>query len=132
MTGMDTNVLVRFLVKDDPAQSGRAAQFIKTACTPESPGYINHIVLCELVWVLQRCYKVKRAGIVRLLQQILQTRELRVQSPRTVWLALQDYESGTADFADYVVARLNLEQQCEETVTFDVEAAKAPGMRLLT
>jgi len=131
MIGLDTNVLVRFLVQDDPVQSPQAAAFIKTSCTTESPGYVNHIVLCELVWVLQSCYKVERAGIVRLLQQILQIRQLRVQSPRTVWLATDDYENGTADFADYLVACSNLGQDCRETVTFDVEAAKAPGMRLL-
>ena len=131
MTGLDTNVLVRYLVQDDPVQSQKATAFIETTCTAESPGYINHIVLCELVWVLQRCYQVERAGIVRLLQQILQTRQLRVQSPRTVWFATEDYENGSADFADYLVARSNVQQDCRETVTFDVQAAKALGMRLL-
>lgn len=131
MTGLDTNVLVRFFVQDDPVQSAKAAAFIKTSCTTESPGYVNHVVLCELVWVLQSCYKVERAGIVRLLQQLLQTRQLHVQSPRTVWLATEDYQNGSADFADYLVARSNLGQDCRETVTFDVAAAKAAGMRLL-
>jgi len=89
-------------------------------------------VLCELVWVLQRCYRVDRSRVGSILEQILLTRELRVQSLYTVWLALRDYREGPADFADYLVARINLQEGCAETLTFDVDASKAPGMRLLS
>ena len=53
MNGLDTNILVRHLVQDDPVQSKKASQFILTTCTREVPGVINRIVLCELVWVLE-------------------------------------------------------------------------------
>ena len=55
--GIDANVLVRHLVKDVPDESERASRFINERCTVENPGFINHIVLCETVWVLRRAYK---------------------------------------------------------------------------
>ena len=68
MIGLDTNVLVRFLVQDDPAQSALAAQLVEGRCHPDSPGLINRIVLCELVWVLESCYRYSRFQIVDVLE----------------------------------------------------------------
>jgi predicted nucleic-acid-binding protein len=50
--GVDTNVLVRYLVKDDSERAARAAILLEVECTMEHPAYINRIVMCELVWVL--------------------------------------------------------------------------------
>ena len=52
MIGLDTNVLVRYITQDDPNQSVAATRLIEGQCTRESPGYICHIVLCEILWVL--------------------------------------------------------------------------------
>lgn len=131
MIGLDTNVLVRFLTSDDPVQSPQAATFLRERCSASEPGFVNTVVLCELVWVLRRCYGVDKRGIVHTLQQLLQTRELLIEESRIVWLAVQDFDAGSADFADCLVARVNASLGCSETVTFDVEAAKSPGMRLL-
>ncbi len=60
MTGIDTNVLVRYIVQDDPAQSALATTFIEKNCTAKKPGFINLIVLCELTWVLKRAYRAER------------------------------------------------------------------------
>lgn len=56
MTGLDTNVLVRYIVQDDPKQSKLATECIEQRCTSESPGFVNLVVLCELTWVLARGY----------------------------------------------------------------------------
>ncbi|RMG92649.1 MAG: PIN domain-containing protein, partial [Candidatus Dadabacteria bacterium] len=61
--GIDTNVLVRYLVQDDPEQSRRAAALIEEGCTPENPGVVSIVVLCELVWVLQRAYGCHRENV---------------------------------------------------------------------
>jgi predicted nucleic-acid-binding protein len=64
MIGLDTNVLVRYVAQDDSLQSPIAAEFIETVCSEKHPGFINHIVLCETVWVLDRCYHTDKDTIV--------------------------------------------------------------------
>ncbi|MGF1645004.1 MAG: hypothetical protein ACFCUJ_15305 [Thiotrichales bacterium] len=57
MKGLDTNVLVRYLTCDDPSQAALAANYIKTQCTVDHPGFINRIVQCKVVWVLETAYE---------------------------------------------------------------------------
>jgi predicted nucleic-acid-binding protein len=52
--GIDTNILIRYFVRDDPAQFRAAAKFVESDCSEEEPGVVNHVVLAELVWVLER------------------------------------------------------------------------------
>ena len=53
MIGLDTNVLVRYLIQDDPAQALLATKLIEENCSKHSPGRLSLVVLCELVWVLR-------------------------------------------------------------------------------
>jgi predicted nucleic-acid-binding protein len=50
---LDTNVLVRYIVRDDEPQAAMATALIETECTTETPGLVTLVVLCELVWVLR-------------------------------------------------------------------------------
>lgn len=61
MIGLDTNVIVRYLVQDDEQQSKLATDLIEDQCSSESPLFINEITLCEIVWVLKRDYEVGNA-----------------------------------------------------------------------
>ena len=61
MKAVDTNVLVRYLVQDDPRQGKRAADFIEAAGTGGEQILIGNIVLCEMVWVLESAYGYSRA-----------------------------------------------------------------------
>jgi len=131
MTGLDTNVLVRYITQDDPQQSILATQFIEKQCTPESPGFINYIVLCELVWVLRRCYKAERTQSLQVIEQLLRTAQFQIQEPQVVWRALRQAQTGQADFADYLISQINLTHDCEITFTFDTGAAGISGNRLL-
>lgn len=131
MTGLDTNILVRYCVRDDEAQAKAAAAFVAAHCTPESPGWVNRIVLCEFVWVLQRAYKFSRGEISGLLERLLRTRQLRVEDLPQAWRALTLYRSGKGDFADAFLASTNRDKGCEMTVTFDRQAASLEGMQLL-
>lgn len=131
MTGIDTNILVRYIVQDDPVQSKAATIFVEKKCSKENFGFINHIVLCELVWVLQKCYDASKKEIIRVMEQLLQTAQFKVQNQQIVWLSLSDFKSGSADFSDYLVGRINLSKECTETITFDKSAAKAKSFRLM-
>lgn len=131
MTGLDTNILVRYITQDDPQQSALATRFIEEKCSLEFPGFINHIVLCELVWVLNRCYKTDRMQSLQVIEQLLRTAQFQVQEPQIVWKALKLAQKGKADFADFLISQINLAHQCESTITFDGLAAEISHNTLL-
>ena len=131
MIGIDTNVLVRYITQDDPEQASVSAHFAEKKCSRETPGFINHIVLCELVWVLKRCYKVGQQDALKVIEQILRTVQLQVQQPQVVWQAVKAARFGKADFADYLSSRINNSLGCSKTVTFDAAATENDIMELL-
>jgi predicted nucleic-acid-binding protein len=127
MIGLHTNILVRLFVADDPAQTMRAQQFVESRCTPESPGFINSIVLAELVWVLATVYDYKRSAIAGAIENLLTGQDRRVEHHDEVLASLDDYRSGAVDFADALIARINRACGCEATATFDRKAGKLDG-----
>ncbi len=132
MIALDTNVLIRYLVQDDPKQAKLATQFVETQCSEEQPCFIGQIVLCELAWVLESSYGQDRQQIAHVIEQLLQVGQLEVQQPEVVWRALADYKLSNADFPDHLLARVNQSNGCTETMTFDKKASKQPYFALLT
>jgi len=131
MIGLDTNVLVRYVVQDDPKQSAKASVLIESL-TVASPGFIALVSIVELVWVLQSCYESAKSEIIIVLETLLRTRELTVENPETVWQALRNYSQANADFADCLIERSANAAGCKYILTFDSKAAKTAGMRPLT
>ena len=131
MIGIDTNVLVRYLVQDDPTQAKAATQLIERTCTKDEPGLLNHLVLCETMWVLEGCYKQPKDILVKTIEQILRVAQLRIDEPQIVWQALEDFRGNQADFADYLLGRTNHNRNCTTTMTFDRHASKSPVFTLL-
>ncbi|TQE98578.1 MAG: type II toxin-antitoxin system VapC family toxin [Spiribacter salinus] len=129
MTGLDTNVLVRFLTQDDPDQSARANELLETRCSREHPGRIAVVVLCEMVWVLRGAYRYDKALVVSVLEQLLDTVELQIECEDVVHEALAAYRKGRADFADYVIACGNRHAGCEVTYSFDQKLAEHANVR---
>ena len=123
MKGLDTNVLVRFVVGDDRVQQTRAKDYLQRHCTAEDPGFVNHIVLTEFVWVLERGYGYSRDAIRGVLEVLLGTSEIEVQDASLVRRALARFTEG-ADFADALIGEINLERGCSSTATFDDAAVK--------
>jgi len=132
MIGIDTNVLVRVIVADDPKQVACARDFIRDRCTPDDPGFVSNVVLAELAWILARGYGYSRTEIAGAIERIMETVQLQVESPTDVASALVDFRAGSADFADCLIGHLNRTAECSHTVTFDRKAAKLPGFKFLT
>lgn len=130
MIGLDTNVLVRYMIQDDPDQARRANALL-AELDESNQGYVSVIALIELHWVLRRSYKVSRQDIGRIVLRLLRTRELEVQHADAVQRAL-DRANDQFDFPDALIGELGLRAGCEYTATFDSSAAKLPGMKLLT
>lgn len=130
MIGIDTNVLIRDAVQDDPVQSPQARRFL-AGLTQDDPGFISIVTMVEAVWVLKRAYSADAESIVRFVTTLLAAREIVVQAPEVVRRAMRDSREGGADFVDAVIATLAIDAECDATVTFDRAAAELPGMRLL-
>ena len=130
MIGLDTNVLVRFLVQDDPAQGAQAREFM-TGLSEGKPGFIAREVMVEMVWVLERAYDLPRPQIAAALESLLEARELVVEASDQVTIALDRYGKGGAGFSDQMIALAGNGAGCDVTMTFDRKAAQGPGMQLL-
>lgn len=107
MKGLDTNILVRYLTQDDPVQTGKVNRFMRQAAKEEEMLFINGVVLCELVWVLETAYDFSRKDIIEILEHVIMTRQFEVESHDVVWLAIQDYRKHKADFSDCLIGRKN-------------------------
>lgn len=130
MTGLDTNVIVRYLVQDDPEQSTAASRLFDTF-TVDAPGFVAAIAVVELVWVLQSCYDAGQDDIERAIEALLRSRELVVERAELIWQSLRVFAKSSADFADCLIERCGYAAGCDRTMTFDKNAAKAAGMKLL-
>jgi predicted nucleic-acid-binding protein len=130
MIGLDTNVLVRYVMQDDPKQSPKANRVIE-ALTSDEPGFVSVVSIVELVWVLSASYGLTRVQLAQVLEGLLRTRELVIDRSEYVTRALRTYKSGSADFADCLIERGASTAGCEKTMTFDVGAAKTAGMTLI-
>jgi predicted nucleic-acid-binding protein len=130
MFGIDTNVLVRYVVQDDARQAAAANHFIETTLSEDEPGWIASVVLCEFVWVLESAYGYARNPIVATLQRLFEVDRFRVESPSLAWRALDEYRVG-GDFSDALVALANEHEGCGYTATFDRTAARLKQMRLV-
>ncbi len=100
MNGLDTNVLTRYFTQDDPFQSAKARHLVEQALIETQPLFINHVVLCELVWVLVRSYRYSKADICAILEKILLAKQFWVENEPLVCNALADFKTSSADFAD--------------------------------
>ncbi|WP_298612661.1 PIN domain-containing protein [uncultured Thiothrix sp.] len=130
MIGLDTNVLVRYLIQDDELQSAKVNKLIESLST-DKPAYISQIVLVEVVWVLTRAYKYSREQITGVINALLSCREFMIQYPELAILALQDYQQGNADYSDYLLARVHHQAGANYTATLDQKAGKGSLFRLL-
>lgn len=130
MTGLDTNILVRALVQDDPKQSPIAAEVL-LACTPARPGHISNVSLCELAWVLRRGFGFPRERVLATVQKLLDAEGFRLENEEHVTRALAGAFTGGAGFADCLIAELHAAAGVTETLTFDKAASKLDGWRRL-
>lgn len=126
MKGLDTNVLVRYIVQDDKAQFAAAVRAIEHAALTEQRLIIAPIVMCELVWVLESAYNCTRMEVQDILEKILRTAQFEILEKDLVWKAWDDYKSGKGDFADYYLGRRHQHAGAKTTLTFDKALAHSP------
>lgn len=130
MKGLDTNILVRYITRDDLVQSRKADEFLESL-TPFAPGFVSLVSLIELVWVLRSQYSMPKSRQIECLKRLFSLSELVIENYDAAALALNRFVGGKADFADCLIESSCAAAGCTETVTFDVAASRFAGMRLL-
>ena len=123
MIGIDTNVLVRYLIEDDAIQSTKAIKLIDEYIGINDAIFINNIVVCELIWVLERGYKYTKDQVITVLKSILSTTEFCFEDHKILWISATEYVQSAAGFADILIGQLNAENDCSKTFTFDKKAS---------
>jgi predicted nucleic-acid-binding protein len=130
--GIDTNILVRFLTADDPAQFRTVETLMETVEAQDDRLHVNSVTLCELAWVLRSRYQMSREKIFSALESLLGVTILEIQDRELVEKALHDFRAGSASFPDYLIGWHNQQAGCMETLTFDRTLASYPGFSLLS
>ena len=129
MIGLDTNVIARYVLNDDDAQFAVAKKLFESL-TAARPGFISHVALVELHWVMRQTYKVPRAACLAAIHKLVEMRQLEFEDGESVVRALALAEDG-ADFADALIAASGELFGVTETVPFDRAAAPRRGWRAL-
>ena len=131
MIGLDTNVVVRFIMQDDAKQSPKANRLIESL-TIEIPGFVSVVSIVELGWVLSSAYGLNREQVGQAIEALLRTKEIVIDRADQVLRALRVFNATSADFADCLIERTAAAAGCDRTMTFDQNAAKVAGMSLIS
>ncbi|MBI4755446.1 MAG: type II toxin-antitoxin system VapC family toxin [Betaproteobacteria bacterium] len=131
MPGLDTNVLVRWLVADDPDQSIRVQNLFESSRTSGLPLFVPATVMLELEWVLRSRYRFDKRAVMRVFNALLETQELEFQAEAAMERALHLYRQGNAEFADCLHAGLCGAADKTPLLSFDEKASRLPGAKLL-
>ena len=131
MIALDANILVRLLTNDDARQAAKAETWLRDNASARVPASVDHIVLCELAWVLERSHGYEREAVHQALSALMEQDQLKVESPGAVRQALGLCEAGPADFSDYLLAVRAQIAGYAPVLTLDKKAATTPSHRLL-
>lgn len=128
MIALDTNVLVRYLVEDEPReQCERAARLVESAVDQGRALFVSHVVAYETVWVLESAYGVEHRDIAEILSKLLETRHVHLQDRALVRRALRAYRDVAGDFADYLIREIAHDAGCDAIATFDADLLSEDG-----
>lgn len=130
MIGLDTNVLVRYIMQDDAKQAKLATKLIE-GLSDASPGFISLVTILELTRVLESAFELTRTQIVQMFQNLMAVDVFKIERVAVVASAVRAYAGSKADFADCLSERSSAQAGCERTMTFDKDAAKSGGMVLI-
>ena len=127
MLGVDTNVLVRFLVRDDEPQFEKARKLIKREVAAGRSVFVSQLVLLETEWVLRSRYSLPKNLIIETISSLLDATDVQIEDESAIEEALFSWRDANVDFADCLIGARNRRLGCRATATFDVKASKLPG-----
>ena len=131
MIALDTNVLLRILLNDDPKQSRQAQAVVARAVGLGEDVLLPDIVLCEVEWVLSSAFGLPQARVVATLRRLLEGTEFTFANRAAVGAAVASYERGRADFSDYLIGATASAAGASTTFTFDRDLRKSDDFTLV-
>jgi predicted nucleic-acid-binding protein len=131
LIAVDTNILVRLATRDDPQQAAQAQALLEDSFREEETCFISDPVLCELEWVLDRCYTASRADILTTLQGLFSRPHFEFEDRARLRRVLSAYESGKGDLADYLIGAKAQAHGARSTYTFDRALRNQEGFTVL-
>jgi predicted nucleic-acid-binding protein len=132
LIALDTNVLIRFFVRDDEEQARRALKLIETCREADDSCLISNPVLCEIEWVLETAYRASRSDIVAAIRTLQTTSPFVLEDPELVDRALKLYAREKGDLSDYLLGEIARARGARTTYTFDRDLRSAKGFTLLS
>jgi len=117
MVGLDTNVLVRFLLRDDQKQAEQAQKAIEDALADGEPVVVSLLTMLESEWVLRSCAAIGKKTVISAFRKLLESRDLRIEQEEVLEEALYHYENNTVDFADCLMASRYTRLGCSAMLT---------------
>ena len=127
MLGIDTDVLVRFLVRDDESQFEKARMLIKREVTAGRRVFVSQLVLLETEWVLRSRYDLSKVEIIAAISGLLDATDVQFEEEPAIEAALFVWKESAVDFADCLIGAQNKILGCLATATFDLRTAKLSG-----
>jgi predicted nucleic-acid-binding protein len=127
MIGLDTNVLVRFLVRDDEAQFERARRLIRREAGTGEPVLIGLLVMLETEWVLRSRYDLPKTEILAAFSGLLESVEVSLEDETSLEQALFLWKDSNVQFADCLIGARNRALACRGTASFDTKALRLAG-----
>jgi predicted nucleic-acid-binding protein len=123
MIGLDTNVLIRVFIDDDPTQVAEARHLVATATAGQL--FVSIIVFVEFLWTLQSHFRVDKVDLVRATEGLLTTSVFVIEDRDDIEAALQRFKSETLDFPDCLIALRHKRFGATKTVSFDRRAIRS-------
>ena len=125
MIGLDTNILIRLLVQDDPAQYQRALRLIVSSASDAVPVFVGIVTLVEFVWALNKIYRYSEPEILSALDRVLTIEGVIVENDEAVATAIGLCKSRGLSFADAIICTIHGEMGCTQTVSFDLDLVRS-------
>ncbi len=124
--GLDTNVVVRYLLGDDKKQSAVATRVVDQLCSENNPGYITLAVFFEVCSVLLESKKIQidRIRFITAIEKLLGYNHLEFENINVIRQALHEMGIVNIDISDILIGFSNMEKGCATTLTFDRKAFK--------
>ena len=125
MNAIDTNALVRFLVRDDEKQAQAVKRILVEAERQNEKLFIPLSVTLEMVWVLSSVYEYPREAVIRVLETILVTPVFKIEKHERVTHLCRIAGKGDFDLADILIGLTSRDNGCDTTLTFDKKAVRS-------
>lgn len=132
MKAIDTNILLRYFLQDNPAQYDKVRKLFQKTKLKNSQLFVSVLVVLEIIWVLESVYETPRQVIIDALLKAMALDFLRYEYALVLEQVLIFAKDNTFDLSDLMIGAIAQANDCDTTLTFDRKASKSSYFELLT